>query len=203
MRFGIITSASLTALSLFTTAASAEDWSGFYAGVTASYNSVDTSGSPSFTYAFDVDGAASSLLLGYNIQNEQFVLGVEGELGLAGVSGDATDGTPMTVDMKGLTFGARARAGAAFDRALVYAALGFTSSDMDMDLGSYAVLRDRIYGLQLGGGLEYAMTEAVNLRAEYLYTNYAKSDGLIPQPETKMNTEEHSFRVGITYEFGN
>lgn len=144
----------------------------------------------------DSDGFVGGGQLGYNYQIGQFVLGVEADLAhldarqrtsytttVSDAFGTATvsTGTRSNLDWLGTV---RGRAGVAFDRILVFATGGLsygrttdqttiTSSGFDDDGGFGGSWSGRQNGTRagwtVGGGVEYALTQNVTLKAEYLY----------------------------------
>jgi outer membrane immunogenic protein len=173
-------------------------WTGFYVGVNAGYgwndgtNVTFPDGTVISTNGNDDGGFVGGAQIGYNYQIGSFVVGLEGDIqyadfgdnrydfGTAGIFEDGSDDWFGTV---------RARAGVAFDRALVYATGGFAFAD------------DRA-GWTLGGGLEYAFTNNLTAKVEGLYVNLEDQDftfnGLT------FSSEEQEFgvvRAGLNYKF--
>jgi outer membrane immunogenic protein len=173
-------------------------WTGFYVGVNAGYGWNDGTDVtfPDGTVISVIDnedgGFVGGAQIGYNYQIGSFVVGLEGDIqyadfgdnrydfGTAGIFEDGSDDWFGTV---------RARAGVAFDRALVYATGGFAFAD------------DRA-GWTLGGGLEYAFTNNLTAKVEGLYVNLEDDDftfnGLT------FSSEEQEFgvvRAGLNYKF--
>jgi outer membrane immunogenic protein len=173
-------------------------WTGFYVGVNAGYGWNDgtsvtfPNGLVVSTDGNDDGGFVGGAQIGYNYQIGSFVVGIEGDLqyadfgdnrynfGAVGIFEDGSDDWFGTV---------RARAGVAFDRALVYATGGFAFAD------------DRA-GWTLGGGLEYAFTNNLTGKIEGLYVNLEDQDytfnGLT------FSSEEQEFgvvRAGLNYKF--
>jgi outer membrane immunogenic protein len=144
----------------------------------------------------DSDGFLGGGQLGYNHQIGQFVLGVEADLQYLGARRQAayattqsdavgtatvTTGTRSSIDWLGT---ARGRAGVAFDRVLMFATGGLafgrsadrttiTAAGFDDDgsfIGVWSGQRSGTrVGWSLGGGVEYALTQNLTLKAEYLY----------------------------------
>ena len=181
------------------------DWSGVYVGAHGGYAwgeaDVAYEGDPG---GGDLDGGFwGGALAGYNLQHDAFVFGIEGDFGLGDVSGK---GKPLPVQEEtydytyDLDWNAhlRARAGFAVDRALFFVAGGLavashtlgveeTSTDLIVPC-SYCRGAPPSYtewlgedskthmGFTIGGGVEYALTDKVLLRAEYLYDNYGEEN---------------------------
>jgi outer membrane immunogenic protein len=151
----------------------------------------------------NADGFTGGAQIGYNYQIGQFVLGAEADfqyldarqsaghsVTLLDANGsNATVSTGMRSSLNWLGT-LRARAGYAFDRTLIYATGGLaygrsenrsfiTSTGVDDDgpftglwSGSKSSVR---YGWALGAGVEYAITDNLTLKAEYLYYDLGRT----------------------------
>ena len=154
----------------------------------------------------DLDGGFwGGALAGYNLQYDAIVFGVEGDFGLGDVSGKGGGGPidpepPEVYDYSyGLDWNAhlRARAGFAVDRALFFVTGGLAVAEHTLgveetntgiiicqackgidpsttrSLGSDSQTH---VGFTIGGGIEYALSDNVLLRAEYLYDDYGEAN---------------------------
>jgi outer membrane immunogenic protein len=61
--------------------------------------------------------------------------------------------------------------------------------------GGFDLIHKTQVGWQVGAGLEYAMSEQLRLRGEYLYTDYGQDNG------PHLHTNTNSFRLGLSYKF--
>jgi outer membrane immunogenic protein len=173
--------------------------------------------------------------VGYNAQFNQFVLGVEADLNW--LNGDhKTTGfvaspnvaplTNVSSQSAGLQWlgTVRGRFGFAADRALFYVTGGlaygeakassaaFVSDGINPDLYAGSISKVRT-GYTVGGGLEYAITNNVTLKGEYLYYNLGSASYAVA-PANSFATGEgiailatQKFdgsiaRAGINYKFG-
>ncbi|HEY8565163.1 MAG TPA: outer membrane protein [Beijerinckiaceae bacterium] len=211
-------------------------WTGFYVGVNAGYAgdkfeypfSVTPVGGPAVVTgaaSLNSSGFLAGGTVGYNWQfGGNWVLGleadyqwanVEGKLGIGANFGggalNASLGSEMT------QFGTvRARVGYAFDRALVYVtggwAYGRTKSGITANLGGFGggafgvSLSDSNSGWTLGGGLEYALTNNISFKTEYLYVDLGDTNlintnlgGAVLRLDAE--TKAHIVRAGINYRF--
>ena len=109
-------------------------WTGFYVGVNAGYgwNTNDSITIGGVTFDTDDDGGfVGGAQVGYNYQIGSFVVGLEGDIQYADFGGNDRfdfddDGILDDGFDRSDWFGTvRARAGVAFDRALIYATGGF------------------------------------------------------------------------------
>jgi outer membrane immunogenic protein len=194
-------------------------WSGAYVGVQVGGGAGPTTIGVyhPFGQNFSVQssGAFGGIHLGYNYQINSFVLGLQGEYNFAGVNGRVNN-----VSNSIRQFGSvDARLGMAFDRLLVYAIGGFAYADVRNSIQFPTPLgidgnRDFIGsrpGWDVGGGLEYALSDNWTARAEYRYynwgtktfydsVNYGVLAGLYPPHST--HDTLHTGRIGLTYKFG-
>ncbi|MFL5184468.1 MULTISPECIES: outer membrane protein [Microvirga] len=170
-------------------------WTGFYVGVNAGYgwnanDSITVGG-----VRFDLDdegGFVGGAQAGYNYQIGSFVVGLEGDIQYADFGGDDR----FDFDRDGIAdddfnnsdwFGTvRARAGVAFDRALIYATGGFAFAD-------------DATGWTVGGGLEYAFTNNLSAKVEGLYVNLDQDDNFLG---IDSDAEFGVVRAGLNFRFG-
>jgi outer membrane immunogenic protein len=175
-------------------------WTGFYVGVNAGYgwHNDDSNasigvpagavgvGSPAGTITFgdsEGDGFVGGGQIGYNYQMGSFVFGVETDIQFADLGGsDGTAVYPAAWDAYAFRpagvaggvdwFGTvRARAGVAFDRALIYATGGFAYGGGDDNNDFFSNDDDIRTGWTLGGGVEYAFTNNLTGGLEGLWVN--------------------------------
>jgi outer membrane immunogenic protein len=174
------------------TSAPAYSWTGFYAGVNAGYATdhfafhqyYDSETSES---GITSHGAVAGAQIGYNYEftNLPFidhaVAGVELDTDWAGVGGSVTVNStpgPVSFGTKFENFGTlRLRAGYNFDRLLLYFTGGQTFSTVEASYsapgiaGSVTATRTGVISQTgvVGCGLEYALSNNISVKAEYLY----------------------------------
>jgi outer membrane immunogenic protein len=205
--------------------------------------SAATAGSLTLFDNSDEDGGIlGGAQIGYNVQFGSFVLGLEADIQAADLSGDSrrsAGGTYAFVGTPGLAFApppatvvrngngidwfgtVRARAGFAFDRALIYATGGFAFGGGDNNngggCGAFAggVVGcdddDWRGGYAVGGGIEYAFTNNLTVKLEGLYVNLERDNnrGAVFNAATNTlflgsNSDDDDFglvRVGLNYKF--
>jgi outer membrane immunogenic protein len=189
-------------------------WTGAYVTlqVGGAWSQTAATANAGWNTGFHGAGAFGGLNVGYNLQYNSFVLGLQAEYNFAGVTGNAF-AYPLGVKNSVRQFGSvDGRLGYAFDRLLVYAIGGFAYGDIrhtitpltpaqSLDFGSNA------YGWDVGGGLEYALTNNITARAEYRYYNFGtkgftESVSLLGFPYHTVKETMQTARVGLTYKFG-
>ena len=172
-------------------------WTGFYVGVNAGYgwNANDSITVAGVTFDLDDEGGfVGGAQAGYNYQIGSFVVGLEGDIQYADFGGDDRfdfDGDGILDDDFNTSdwFGTvRARAGVAFDRALIYATGGFAFAD-------------NATGWTVGGGLEYAFTNNLSAKIEGLYVNLDQDDNF-PGLDLDNDAEFGVVRAGLNFRFG-
>lgn len=188
----------------YTPAAAAQfDWSGFYLGVDGGY--VWTRASvPGLSESFN--GGLLGAHAGYNMQHDDFVFGLEGNIAYTWNSrteqisvappADLTVGT----DWQGSI---RARAGFALDRTFIYGTGGvaFTQAYAKVDAGTLGSVTESktLTGWTLGAGVEHALTENWTVRGEYRYSDYGRVDLGLGGFDPKVT--EHALRAGVSFKF--
>jgi outer membrane immunogenic protein len=132
-------------------------------------------------------GIAGGIYIGYNFDAAPFIFGIEADASLLNAQdSDAQDPaffSPFINGLKTDIYGIetlRARLGVANGRAFFYGTGGLAVGQIkdsytfiNTDDGFSELISDRKTGVgfALGAGLEYALSDRVSLRAEYLYVN--------------------------------
>ena len=149
------------------------DWTGFYSGSHADYASVDGTYSVPGPVDFDIkdNGARFGTLGGYNFQSDNIVFGLESDSSF----GTLKD-TNLAIDSFkiGLEATARGRVGVTFDRLLPFVTAGVALANATSHGGRLGKDSNYHLGFVVGGGLEYAATDHLRLRGEYLFESFGK-----------------------------
>ncbi len=142
------------------------------------------------------------------------VIGIEGDVrGLSYRSSSLIAGIPGTLEThrNDLQGSIRGRLGIAVDRALFFATGGaafatFRNGYND-GVGDVATLTNTRVGYTVGGGIEYAFTNTLSLRAEYRFEDFgrytqtfAAAAGAVPVNFTHRDTE-NQVTAGFSYKF--
>ncbi|MGO4571773.1 outer membrane protein [Microvirga sp. 2TAF3] len=173
-------------------------WTGFYAGVNAGYGwstNNDTVFVPGVGLVGNGNdgGFVGGAQLGYNYQMGMFVVGAEADIQYADLGRNNNNGLGFNNSSDDWFGTVRARAGVAFDRALVYATGGFAYGDANT-------------GWTVGGGVEYAFTDNLTAKVEGLYVNLNRGNdhfvvGLPVGVAGNKNNEFGVVRAGLNYKF--
>ena len=159
------------------------NWTGFYTGFTfggmESRSTLDTTYGGTYTVPSHIDlprlGPSASVVGGYNIQNGQYVYGVEGDFGILPLEGTTTTPNYTVEDKLNALLTLRGRFGIAQDRLLVYGTAGiaagqasFTSDIGKGSSGTYAQASGSgtVVGPVVGVGMEYALTDKLSAKLE-------------------------------------
>jgi outer membrane immunogenic protein len=205
----------------------AQEWDGFYGGLSLGYTALDTThnfsnGAPSGSS--DPDGALYGGFAGYGVQTGQLVLGIEANIEGSSASGSFSNSTGITsrgraeLNIQGSIRGILGFAGnlGAYP-ALFYGAVGWAVGDFDFKGGPAGApfgtgYSDTLDGLTLGLGINTRLGNNFSIRTEYTYTDYGKSSGSIGPALAPpciavggvgmpVSVKQHAFRIGLRKEF--
>lgn len=173
-------------LMIFPTVAPAQDWSGFYGGL--SYGNGRGPLAAVGTPGYDLDGNVLGVFAGYNMQAGNLVYG--GELayqtGDVYLVGSTNQGIDRLVDLKG-------RLGYAAGPALIYGVLGYSSNNY-----FYQSSDSPGGGAAYGVGVDYQLSERTFIGAEYLRRDM-HNDEAIPITEIEPSVSTLSLRLGMKF----
>ena len=173
------------------------NWSGFYAGANLGgeflRDKVEVPGASRTLSPSTVFGGVQA---GYNFQTGPWVLGVEADVGYGRAVKSATVGGEAVRVEKTWSGTARARAGYAADRFLVYGTGGLAWANFKVQDAPASRNTTRA-GWTVGLGGEYAVTQNVSLKGEYLYADYGKAN----VGNSSHALTDHLVRVGANYKF--
>jgi outer membrane immunogenic protein len=175
-------------------------WSGAYAGGFVGYNfsKFDQSAGADF----DGEGFVGGVYTGYNLQTDQFVYGIEADIGASGLDSggfNAATGAPVTAD--GSAFGSlRARVGVAYDPFLFFATGGLAIAGAELQSNGVEDSNTH-FGYTLGAGVEAQVLGNVTSRVEYRYSDFESKTYDFGPTSTSTGFDEHSIRAGVALKF--
>ncbi|MET3924622.1 outer membrane protein [Devosia sp. 2618] len=199
--------------------APATDWTGFYAGIFGGVTSgpfdfslVPPAGPSVLDVTVQGGGAVGGAQIGYDVQLNQFVLGLVADIAVSNHrAGASLTSGPNTADIETrLTYlgTVRARAGYAFDDVLAYVhgglAYGHTETTATVN-GVDAALGltnpDRV-GYVVGAGFEYQVSENISLQTEYSYTGF-RDESILAIGGGNLNQalSFHTVKAGVNFRF--
>lgn len=169
-------------------------WSGPYVGVHGGYGWGDGNASAAGGSASDnFDGGRFGGFAGYNWQlSSGFVAGVEGDVNYDWNKNSYPGGYDIN---SGFSGSVRGRVGYGFDKALLYAAGGWTGTRVK--LGGPISDHDTLNGWTIGAGLDYAFTNNMFGRVEYRYNDYGHGD----LGGSKIDFNQNIINVGVGVKF--
>ena len=201
-------------------AAPAWSWTGLYLGVHGGF------GGDKFDYPFSAAGIPGRASLtssgffgggqiGYNWQVSNWVLGLEADIAGSDIKSEAAAVVgPVSINAgsKLNWFGTvRGRLGYAVDRVMVYGTGGFaygeTETTASAAIAPIAVAAfsqtNSKQGWTAGAGIEYAMTNTITFKAEYLYLDLG-TDVVFTSPAFTISeeTKAHTVKAGVNWKFG-
>jgi outer membrane immunogenic protein len=203
-------------------------WTGLYVGAHAggTWGDVDvrdtTGGVTPGPFSYDVDGAFGGGTVGYNLQYQSFVIGIEGDLGYmdasgAGVIPSSNPAAHQDITLDGGFYSVAAgRLGVAFGDTLIYAKGGWAYYDGEAgqkttNPGYVTNPTGAFDGWAYGGGIEYMIARSWSIKAEYLHFDFDTEEGdqtSVSDPpigfvyKNEHDVEVDTVKVGINYKFG-
>lgn len=202
-------------------------WTGFYVGANAGAGAVvNRITGDDVDAEFDGiggEGLLGSLMAGYNWQaGESFVLGIQGDIGLANLKSELD----ASLDLGGTSIGISADAkldwfASASLRAgylpspetMLYVIGGYSYASYNLDGEIFADVpqgpdpsenfseKQNYDGLHVGAGIESMLTDNLTARVEYRFTQYGKEDWGIDGLEVAPSV--HTGTIGIAWLFNN
>lgn len=183
----------------------AVNWTGFYigahvggawgsdSGTVNDSNPIDSA----HPFSLDSSGVFGGGQLGYNLQRGHIVVGIEADLGdldlnASDANSHIVNGIPFRTSTSGGFYGdVTGRLGYSLGAALIYAKGGFAFFEGDGKVVAVnpsfpipTTAASDFTGWTAGGGLEYALTPAWSVKAEYLHFDFGSQ-----QSATDINTE--------------
>jgi outer membrane immunogenic protein len=199
-------------------------------GNSAGFNGAVNAGTTPLSFGSDVDGFIGGGQIGYNYQMNSIVVGVEADLSFSDIKGTSNVNLPgaggfspsssssrQEMDWFGT---ARVRLGfTPVNRLLVFATGGLAFGDVSYKTrvtynpiaggDFFGASSDTRTGWTLGGGLEYALTNNLTIKGEYLYYDLGKQNTVLTDPVRfpadsltyRNETKGNIVRAGINYKF--
>jgi outer membrane immunogenic protein len=175
--------------------------SGFFASPQLGYQTAQFSGEGG-RYFKNAQGFTLGGEAGYNFQVHEFVFGPAADLTYAFMHGDSNGGLLYRDRADIHWFGsARARAGYAFDRFMIYGTGGFAFGQMEID-GPFASNSRTQPGWTAGGGFQYLWSPTTIFQAEYRRVELGSQDFYaLPLYQTKVGVSMNLYHAGFYFKF--
>lgn len=191
------------------------DWSGGYVGLEGGY----AFGSAAHTFSNGAPGGDSQPqglmgggFIGYNLQRENFLLGIEADALISGVSGKYNNTSGITssgsASLKNQE-DIRLRLGLPHGRLLPFVAGGIAFGNASFGggpAGGPCCGYDAgLVGFTLGAGVEYAISDHLVTRLDYRYTNFGTASSVLAPTFTTVTMpvalQTHTIMLGLSYKF--
>ena len=224
LRYGLLSSCMaigvIAATPAFAEGTAPDSWTGFYVGGQVGGNvssrvdiqdSSVSSGNSDYWDNFSMSGTTGGIFGGYNIQKNNWVLGIEGDLETSDAKGNNPNwpfGTNNTIKLNSQG-SIRGRIGYLVQpNALVYFTGGLAFGDVKADFydgSSHDSNSEVTSGIAIGLGLEYAMTQNWLMRLDYRHVEF--DPVTVETYTTDSGWKEHSsinvevLRIGVAYKF--
>ncbi|MDK9697142.1 MAG: porin family protein [Siculibacillus sp.] len=189
------------------------NWTGFYGGGYVEYGfGKDRVGiaPPVAIGMANVNGFGGGLTAGYNYQTGNFVVGLEADIGLSNMHDRVTNALLFGGSVANVKYDwfatVRPRVGYAIDNLLLYATGGLAVGGIDNRIavtapaGAMSSKTTRV-GFAVGAGVEYAFTQQLSVKAEYLYTNLETRTHTFGPYSTRSIGVANHVRIGLNYHF--
>lgn len=172
-------------------------WAGPYAGINLGYGFAGRTKVRDFDTSIHTDGFIGSGFVGYNWQQENFVYGVEGELGYNGNRGTDNDFRSKS----GLEGSIRARLGYTVSPdILLYGTIGGAAEKLKVQDQLFDISQSKgMFGWTAGAGADIKFTDNVFGRVEYRYTDYGSKNFDAIGSRIKDSDNRIAFGVGMKF----
>lgn len=197
----------------------AADWSGLYAGlhiglgtgvmVEDEPNIIPNAGALAALglgddeFGYEPSGLLAGAQIGGLFQTGMFVLGLQGDVSWANLTGDyLTPPDPTdTMDVQWLA-NLTGRAGVAFDQVLVYGLAGLAMAGVENTWEGETV-QASFTGYTVGIGAAIQLDEAWSIFGEYAFSSYGEETFEFADPDDNVSTDLtlSTFKVGLNYSF--
>jgi len=189
-------------------------WTGYYigahiGGAWSSADFTDLNVFPNVAFNSDASGVFGGGQIGYNYQLGNLVIGPEVDIGGIGLSHSTREvggfGALSSVS-SGFYFDITGRLGYAFGQALVYVKGGYAYYGGSVSVSDFggSVSHNDLSGWTGGGGIEYKISPAWSVKAEYQYFEFNGSELEITEDGSTYNNNAltvNTIKVGANYHF--
>ncbi len=197
------------------------NWTGFYVGTHVGYGQgtgesfvANPARTTRFDPTVDTDGFIAGGQAGFNLQIHSLVVGIEADIAGGDLTGDtqfvgffSPSTTDAGYDVNWLAT-IRGRLGFTAGKFLVYGTGGLAYAGIESTFqvgggigrpgGTFSETRS---GYVAGGGIEYALSQHVSLKAEYLYIDLEDKEYRLPSGWFGSELDLETAKVGINYRF--
>lgn len=186
----------------------AYDWNGFYAGVNAGYSwgesAVSVDGDPIDGVDLNLGGFNGGAQAGFNMNMGGFVIGAETDIQASAVSATYSNGFDEYTSKVNYFGTFRGRVGVPLEGVMPYVtagvAYGGVTNTLDPENGPTTTDSQFHTGYTLGGGVEVAVSDAMTVKGEYLFTSLGTQTYEL-DPAIDNDISFHAVRIGVNFGF--
>ncbi len=178
------------------------DWTGFYIGghLGGAWSSESaTIVGTGATGGLDPSGFLAGGQLGFNWQNGNWVLGIEGDMSWTNADGSTTLPAGIVAADHNWYATATGRVGYAWNNLLAYVKGGAAWMDADYSLAGVTT-GDTRTGWTVGTGLEWGLGNNWSAKVEYNYMDFGNDRFTLPVA-TDFDSQVHVVKLGFNYRF--
>jgi len=175
-------------------------WTGFYVGINGGYGWGRSNFADPFpTGNFHTSGGLVGGTLGYNLQMNSIVFGLEGDMDWSRMHGNAACAGAICDTRNRWLSTARVRVGYAMGRFMPYVTGGAAFGDIRTSISGVGTTSESKTGWTAGGGIEYAFAGPWSAKLEYLHVDLGRGAPVVPGANAKFSTD--IVRAGLNYRF--
>ena len=182
--------------------ASSYNWTGAYVGAAVGYQWLTVMDHVGDLKHHTRGGFSGGLYAGYNHQIDNWVLGIEADVRLSAAK---VPESPAYIEYKSRWAASlRGRLGYAADQFMPFVTGGLAVASFRGDHNSDGtdVATPTVAGYVVGGGVDWAATQNIIVRAEYLFSGYGTNEFMYAGDDPhNVNIRTHDLRVGVAYKF--
>ena len=176
-------------------------WAGSYAGLQIGAGQMAGEATSNTKSKYDRGGFAGGIYAGHNWEMSRFVLGLEADLTYLGHKKSFSHSTLGHVKVQNnWSAGLKGRIGLPIDRFMPYLSAGMTASDFKMTANGTRKESANL-SINLGAGLEYALSDKMHLRADYSLNGLSHDTENFGGANVKSEAAAHRLMLGISYNF--
>ncbi|WP_180967012.1 outer membrane protein [Cohaesibacter celericrescens] len=176
-------------------------WEGSYMGLQIGAGQMGGEITSTTKTEFDKGGFAGGLYAGHNWQVSNFVLGLEADLTYMGNKKSFSHATLGTVKAQNnWSTSLKGRVGLPIDRFMPYLSAGVTAADYKLTANGVSKTTTNA-SINLGAGVEYALSDQVHLRADYSLNGLNAMKKNFAGTQVKSEAASHRLMLGVSYSF--
>jgi len=184
-------------------------WTGLYIGTHVGYGWSDVDwqfdNTPGIPTGHTGGGGLAGGQIGYNVQVNHFVFGIEADLSGSWIDGSTACPNPAFNCGHNINWlgSVRGRLGAAVNgnRTLLYATGGAAWADVDYTAPGASGFSNTHFGWVAGGGIEHMLTQNLSARVEYLHYSFDDATGPVAGLATTVEPKLDTVRFGLNLKF--